>query len=40
MYVEVAGNYTYETTMGGHMTVPKFAVYIIENLTATQTPTP
>jgi hypothetical protein len=40
MYVEVAGAYTYETTMGGHMTVPKFAVYIIENLTATKTPTP
>lgn len=34
MYVEVFGSYTYETQMGGQMTVPKFDVYIIDNLTA------
>jgi hypothetical protein len=36
MYVEVAGAYTYQTQIGGETTVPKFWVYILENLTAGQ----
>ena len=32
MYVEVVGDYSYSTQIGGETTVPRFAVNIIENL--------
>lgn len=37
MYVEVSGSYTYKTQMGGETTVPKFWLYMVDNLTADKT---
>ncbi|MGA5466582.1 hypothetical protein [Mycobacterium sp. NPDC050041] len=32
MFVEVSGDWTYNTTLGGAVTVPRFALWIVENL--------
>ena len=33
MFAEVMRSYTYDTTTNGHITAPKFAVYMVDNLT-------
>ncbi|KAB7761167.1 protein PASTA domain-containing protein [Mycolicibacterium mucogenicum DSM 44124] len=36
MFASVDGAYSYETTMGGHMSVPKLTVYMVDLLTKGQ----